>query len=718
MRISKIDIQNFRQLKNTSIDLEEDLSLVIGKNNSGKTSLLLIMDKFLGEKAKSSNFAFDDYNLQTASEFRELLISTAEIPEDLRSFSIAMTIFVEYDESDDLSNIGNTVIMDLDPLNKTFVLDFEYRIEKDNFLRARSDFNDFCERKDVPTDKRAVNSTKFIEKSFGRYFVLRRRSVLFDTNGNKAEWNVSYDLLKNNIDLKPIIQFRTIGARRDVSNRDADQVLSSQIAKGFKRKNDRDGEEATLEDFRDSLSKFDGDLDGLYQELFEKELEDISKFGGVESDEVKVSILSSLNPEIILRDNAKVKYKDAQLERGLPESYNGLGYLNLLNMIFELQLVLETLSATNEKRAADINILFIEEPEAHTHPQLQYIFIKNIKQFLDEKCADGGINLQTVISTHSAHIVAECEFDDIKYLKKVEHGTQSLNLSKLEEMYADDLAAYRFLKQYLTLNRAELFFAEKAIFIEGDTERILLPKMIAKLDEEVEAIEIKQEQPLSLPLKSQNVSIVEVGNYFQKFQIFAGFLGIKCLVITDLDGVHQPDGQSQYKACMTSDATRTSNACLNSFFTSAPNSDEPLDFKNLKTLAPERKYFEYCTDCGQWIQSESGSLNIVFQIEEKNAQGKSYHGRSFEDAFIHLNKDFISRVQTDGNQSGNSLFPSFVEKHIMLYREEKIDAYELADKGILSKPSFAIELLLYEDDQNQWETPKYIQDGLKWLRSI
>lgn len=33
---------------------------------------------------------------------------------------------------------------------------------------------------------------------------------------------------------------------------------------------------------------------------------------------------------------------------------------------------------------ADINILFIEEPEAHTHPQLQYIFIKNIKELLRE----------------------------------------------------------------------------------------------------------------------------------------------------------------------------------------------------------------------------------------------------------------------------------------------------------------------------------------------
>jgi len=35
MKINKIEINNFRLLKNLKLDLEEDLSLVIGKNNTG-----------------------------------------------------------------------------------------------------------------------------------------------------------------------------------------------------------------------------------------------------------------------------------------------------------------------------------------------------------------------------------------------------------------------------------------------------------------------------------------------------------------------------------------------------------------------------------------------------------------------------------------------------------------------------------------------------------
>lgn len=46
MKISKLQIENFRLLKNFSMDLEEDLSLVIGKNNTGKTSILFVLDKF------------------------------------------------------------------------------------------------------------------------------------------------------------------------------------------------------------------------------------------------------------------------------------------------------------------------------------------------------------------------------------------------------------------------------------------------------------------------------------------------------------------------------------------------------------------------------------------------------------------------------------------------------------------------------------------------
>ena len=60
MKIYTIQIENFRLLKNFSIDIEDELSLIIGKNNSGKTSILSALDKFLN-RSESNKFHFDDF---------------------------------------------------------------------------------------------------------------------------------------------------------------------------------------------------------------------------------------------------------------------------------------------------------------------------------------------------------------------------------------------------------------------------------------------------------------------------------------------------------------------------------------------------------------------------------------------------------------------------------------------------------------------------------
>ena len=70
MYIDRINVSNFRMLKNFSIDLEKDLSLVIGKNNVGKTSLLSILEKFL---SADTTFYFNDFNLDFQNEIIALI---------------------------------------------------------------------------------------------------------------------------------------------------------------------------------------------------------------------------------------------------------------------------------------------------------------------------------------------------------------------------------------------------------------------------------------------------------------------------------------------------------------------------------------------------------------------------------------------------------------------------------------------------------------------
>ncbi|MBN70402.1 MAG: hypothetical protein CME32_14110, partial [Gimesia sp.] len=150
MKISKIEIENFRLLKEFSIDLEDELSLVIGKNNTGKTSLLTILDRFLNESERT-RFSFDDFNLDFRGTIRTL-IQKRKLDEKITPVGIKLKLYIEYDEKDDLSNVSK-VMMDLDPAINTVVLGFEYSISYKEILQLKQDFKEFKVKGSSPRKK-------------------------------------------------------------------------------------------------------------------------------------------------------------------------------------------------------------------------------------------------------------------------------------------------------------------------------------------------------------------------------------------------------------------------------------------------------------------------------------------------------------------------------------------------------------------------------------
>ena len=70
-----------------------------------------------------------------------------------------------------------------------------------------------------------------------------------------------------------------------------------------------------------------------------------------------------------------------------------------------LLLQLELCKDEFNRRKAPINLLVMEEPEAHTHPQIQYVFADKIRDVVSQVQ-----NLQAVLTTHSSHIMSEIGF--------------------------------------------------------------------------------------------------------------------------------------------------------------------------------------------------------------------------------------------------------------------------------------------------------------------
>ena len=62
MHISKITVRNNRLLKDFSVDLEENLSLIDGKNNSGKISLLQLLNTMLNGAEPTFNVRLSNYS--------------------------------------------------------------------------------------------------------------------------------------------------------------------------------------------------------------------------------------------------------------------------------------------------------------------------------------------------------------------------------------------------------------------------------------------------------------------------------------------------------------------------------------------------------------------------------------------------------------------------------------------------------------------------------
>jgi putative ATP-dependent endonuclease of OLD family len=723
MKIFKVEIQNFRLLKDFSIDLENELSLIVGKNNTGKTSILVVLDKFLNYSEKNS-FSFDDFNINFKKNLTNLMEKPLLSEEDFHKqgkYGIKLKLFIEYYEKDNLENISH-IMMDLDPNNNVIVLGFEYIIEFQKYLDLKNDLNSLLEeqkKKKGANDNHVVKDIyPFLRQNHSEYFTLNKKSFFYDMDKKKVDESDFISIDKN---LKDIINFKFINAKREVTNKENNKTLSGQTARIYNRTETSESHNEKVDEFKDKLRETDKDLSSIYSVMFSNIIQKIEKYGGIKLGESQLEIVSTLQHKELLQGNTTVVYNH-DADNQLPEYYNGLGYMNLISILFEIEILVMEFKRDKDEKPADINLLFIEEPEAHTHPQMQYVFIKNIKEFLKEgiiRKDDSTLNknLQYVISTHSSHIVSESNFDDIKYLKKEESDSViAKNLKDLENEYEDDDNAYKFLKQYLTLNRAELFFADKAIFIEGDTERILLPAMMKKIDQENKNNKGDKKE---MPLLSQNISIIEVGAHSQIFEIFINYIGLhKCLIITDIDSFYKEflidengepekhqNGNLKSKvikcsACNSS-ASHTSNSSIRFF-----HSKKEDDLNYFKSLTFDWKILRKNKRKNCWVSNRKGSLLITYQIEEEN-----YYPRSFEDAFFHINKHFIT----------NGKFPSLIKKHLDNYKSDKIGVFEFSEKSVDKKSQLAIEVLLNSEidkDGNQfsnWKIPAYIKEGLSWL---
>ena len=642
----------------------------------------------------SSEIVWEDINLVKQKELYKEINEFNETIEKGDKFleAIKLQLYIEYNDTDSYENIQN-FIMDLEPENNIILLEFisliniENIFDLKNIIREREikDFSDF---------------SRYMSKNFTKYFKIKKYSRDYDKKNKKIISDMIEEI--DSKDIQKVIKVVGIKADRAVSNDERNHALSSLTSRYYEiyRKNIKDESNLIFQDLEVEIEKTDKALYKIYngekgnnekgsEGIFKRIIDVVKTYGGSDN-KINISIGSSISEKNLLTNNTSLYYKHGDEDSStLPETYNGLGYLNLIGILFEIETKLQELY----EQPADINILYIEEPEAHTHPQLQYIFIRNIKNHINSHRnklnKEKNKYLQIIITSHSSHIVSECNFDDIIYLKRVDNNILAKNFNSLKAEYEEDKKrGFKFVKQYLTLNKSELFFADKVICIEGDTERILMPAMMYKVDK----TQILKNE-ITIPLLSQNISIIEVGAYSHVFIPLFKFLGIKVLIITDIDSATKNNGK--YKKSHPNKATHTSNASIREFFKEDGLDDGNNQFKELIEKKNEDKIKD--------------NIRIAYQVPEIEGD---YQASSFEDAFILLNKDFI--LKNKENLYGYGALKNFSKKEI------NNDFYKFSLNKIEKKSAFASALLYFDEEENdmEWKVPRYIKEGLLWIQEF
>ncbi len=692
MQLKAIRFQNFRRLKDTVLDLDPAISILVGANNSGKTSASQALQLFM-ERGRDA-FTVYDFSVACWSEIDSFGAADDASPISLPSIHIDLWFSV------DAASLHRVIALLPSLKWSGSLVGIRLEFAAADSVATRQRFRDARAEAEQHATRDAAGNVaytppprslmEYLKDQLSREYEVRSfvlDAAQFDGYEPKAGYQpaplvVDKDRTGRGV-LSKLIKIDMLSAQRhltDAAEGARSEDLSRRLSRFYRRNLEQRGTDyAAINSLAESERQFKVHLD----RVFDDTLKSIEKIGYPGLGHPRLQIEPDLNPEALMRasSGARVHYALDGATETLPDRYNGLGFKNLIYIVVELLDLHKQWLATPQDRPP-IHLVFIEEPEAHLHAQLQQVFIRQVLKILE---VDANIapfaHSQVVVTTHSAHIVYEYGFEAIRYFRREAIGviqrSKVLNLSlfKTPEPKSRD-----FLVRYLKLTHCDLFFADAAILVEGNVERLLMPAMIAMA---------------SPRLAAAHLSILEVGGAFaHKFQELIDFLGLKCLVVTDLDSVDDNG------PCSPDIANAVSvNPTLTSWLPRRANIADILATSSGS-----------CTT----LNTETGaSVHVCFQRSVAIGTGKkaeSITPRTFEDAFALANHDWCQHADQKDLHLRISKADGLTRRQVA----EKVG--ERVRKGSFKKTDFAVALLTRPP--GDWKSPEYILGGLAWLESV
>lgn len=456
MYISKLTITNLRCFRQTSVEFQPGINVILGENNAGKTALLCAL-RLVFDRSGRQRPNLPDFYHGIADFTKAPIIS---VTATLRS-SMADTI-------DDKALVA-TWLTKLDAPWEA-QLTYEFFLPDDEIPAFTVALGTAPDR-----DQFFHVLEQFIPKYVGRIFVGIPENRLvaepaalakFDCHTVDAIRDVESELFAGT---NPLL--RTM--LRQVLDHDADEAETLQRRRHFR---------TLTQDARSNLTKR-LNLDALFQ---------LAKDTGAADGGAPI-LRDAIDEDDFI---AALRLYIDRSPFTVPATHNGLGYNNLVYISLLLASLQFKTSVTRHGRenAVLFPMLLIEEPEAHLHPSLQYKLLKYIQKRLSPE----RTSRQVFITTHSTHITAAAGLEPTicLSLSEADGGVHVAYPARVFGESTAGKASRNYVERYLDATKSNMLFAKGVIFVEGIAEQLLVPCL---------------SQCIGRPIETHHVTVIAVG---------------------------------------------------------------------------------------------------------------------------------------------------------------------------------------------------------------
>jgi len=485
MKIKKLVLKNFRIFKETTTIDFDNLTVFIGKNDIGKSTILEAFEIFFNDK--DARIKIDKDDLSKDADSSEILIGVVfeDLPKEL---IIDATVKTNLKEEYLLNKDGNLEIHKIysnSKLKKTSIVANhpnnpnlkDLLSLKISELKTRAKDLEI----DLSEENKRVSSKirKALRENINEEIILEESSILVDKEGAKQIW----EQLKNYMPLYALFQSDRKNVDQDSEVQDPMKIAIKKILCG---------------------EGLQGKLEGIQKEV-ETTITKIANQTIGKLNEMNPEIAQELKPEIPEPKWESVfKGITISSDEGIPLNKRGSGVRRLILLSF--------FRAEAEKKKEERNvpntIYAFEEPETSQHPEHQR---KLIEAFLKLSSRD---DTQIILSTHSPGIASLLPIESLRFLSKrngrilTEKGT-----NEILEKIAESLGVLPSIEKE-KINKLKLI-----VCMEGPTDVEFFKRLSKKIDEDI-SIDIENDQRIILiPLGGSTLKHWVDNNYLRKLNL-------------------------------------------------------------------------------------------------------------------------------------------------------------------------------------------------------